>query len=403
MENQNKRFRKESRQNRFEGSETICRCEMEKTCGGCQYLHLPYQEQLKLKKKQVQKLLKPYCSVQPAEGMEEPFHYRNKVHAVFTGKRDGTVISGMYEENTHRVIPVDHCLIENENADRIICDIRKLAESFKIQIFDEDRGTGLLRHVLIRTGHVSGEILVVLVTASVIFPSKQNFIRALLGLHPEITTIVQNINSRKTSLILGNREIVLYGRGYIEDQLCGVWFRISPRSFYQVNSVQAEKLFKKAIEAAMLTGKERVIDAYCGIGTIGLIAAGKAGEVIGVETNAEAVRDAVWNVRKNHSGNVRILHADAGDYLMEMAKQRERADVVFLDPPRSGSSERFLKSLTRIRPERIIYISCNPETLARDLGFLTRQGYCAENAWPFDLFPMTSHVETIVLLQKLNS
>ena len=238
----------------------------------------------------------------------------------------------------------------------------------------------------------------VLVLGSPILPSKNNFVKALLKLHPEITSIVLNVNDKKTSMVLGEKETVLYGKGYIEDELCGRRFRISPKSFYQINSVQTEFLYGKAIELANLTGKERVIDAYCGIGTIGLVAAQKAGEVIGVELNPDAVRDANRNAKMNQTENITFYQNDAGVFMTEMAEAGEHADVVFMDPPRAGSDEAFLTSVVRLAPDRIVYISCNPETLARDVAWLKKHRYQAEGCWGYDMFPFCDHVETVVLL-----
>ena len=375
-------------------------CPVHGRCGGCQLLDIPYKDQLKQKQTQVTKLLKPYCPVEKIVGMENPFYYRNKVHAVFGHKKDGTVISGIYQEGTHFIVPVDECLIEDQRADAIIRDIRGLLKSFKIKTYNEDTGYGLFRHVLIRTGYHSGQIMVVLVLGSPILPSKNNFVKALRKLHPEITTIVLNVNGQKTSMILGEKETVLYGKGYIEDELCGKTFRISSKSFYQVNPIQTEKLYGKAIELAGLTGKERVIDAYCGIGTIGLIASDKAKEVISVELNPDAVRDAIVNAKRNGIKNVRFYHNDAGVFMRQMAEAGEHADVVFMDPPRSGSDEKFLSSVLTLRPEKIVYVSCEPTTLARDLKYLTKHGYKAVRAVPFDMFPATEHVETVVLLSR---
>ncbi|MCC8150773.1 MAG: 23S rRNA (uracil(1939)-C(5))-methyltransferase RlmD [Lachnospiraceae bacterium] len=375
-------------------------CPVYKKCGGCQYQDISYKKQLEMKQEQVRKLLKPFCRVYPMVGMENPYHYRNKVHAVFDRRPDGTIISGVYEEKTHRVVAVDDCLIEDEKADAIIRDIRGMLRSFKIKTYDEDTGYGLLRHVLVRRAFATGEIMVVLVLGSPILPSKNNFVKALRKLHPEITTIVINVNNKKTSMVLGEKETVIYGRGYIEDVLCGQTFRISPKSFYQVNPVQTEKLYAKAIELAGLTGRERVIDAYCGIGTIGICAADRAREVIGVELNRDAVRDAVRNAKRNDKKNISFYTADAGKIMLQMAEQGERADVVFIDPPRSGSDEIFMASVVRLRPRRIVYISCNPETQARDLKFFSSNGYRAEGAYPFDCFPFTGHTETCVLLTK---
>ena len=377
-------------------------CPVAKKCGGCQYQGVPYEKQLQEKEKTVKKLFKGICPVHSIKGMKEPYHYRNKVHAVFDRDRRGNIISGVYEMGSHRVVPVETCRIEDQKADEIIGTIRGMLKSFKIRTYDEDTGYGLLRHVLVKRGFATGQIMVVLVTASPVFPSKNNFVKALRQKHPEITTIVQNINGRGTSAVLGKQEQVLYGKGYIEDELCGRRFRISPKSFYQINSVQTEFLYGKAIELANLTGKERVIDAYCGIGTIGLVAAQKAGEVIGVELNPDAVRDANRNAKMNQTENITFYQNDAGVFMTEMAEAGEHADVVFMDPPRAGSDEAFLTSVVRLAPDRIVYISCNPETLARDVAWLKKHRYQAEGCWGYDMFPFTVHVETVVLLQKVN-
>ena len=375
-------------------------CPVHGRCGGCQLLDIPYEEQLKQKQTQVTKLLKPYCPTEKIIGMEDPFHYRNKVHAVFGHKKDGTVISGIYQEGTHFIVPVDDCLIENQKADAIIRDIRGLLKSFKIKTYNEDTGYGLFRHVLIRRGFKSGEIMVVLVLGSPILPSSNNFVKALRKEHPEITTVVLNINDRKTSMILGEREKVLYGKGFIRDELCGCTFRISPKSFYQVNPVQTEILYQKAIEFAHLTGKESVIDAYCGIGTIGLIAAGHAKEVVGVELNKDAVKDAILNAKENQIRNVRFFQGDAGEFMEAMAAEGNSMDVLFMDPPRAGSDEKFMASAVKMGPEKIVYISCNPETLARDLKYLTKKGYQVKKIQPVEMFAFTEHVETVCLLSK---
>ena len=376
------------------------RCPVYKKCGGCDFQGVPYEEQLKIKETQVRQLLAPFCKVHPIAGMKNPYHYRNKVHAVFSHDKKGHAVSGVYQKGTHIVVPVERCMIEDEKADEIIGSIRGLLKSFKIRTYDEDTGYGLLRHVLVRRGFASGEILVVLVTASPVFPSKNNFVKALRKLHPEITTIVQNVNGRGTSMVLGNQEKTLYGKGYIEDILCGYTFRISPKSFYQVNPAQTEILYKKAIKLAGLTGKELVLDAYCGIGTIGLIASRGAGQVIGVELNRDAVRDAVANAKRNQVKNVRFYCADAGKFMVDMAADGVKADVVFMDPPRSGSDVTFLDCLAKMAPKRVVYISCEPESLARDLKYLKKKGYQAEGAWPVDMFGWTGCVETVVMLSR---
>ena len=375
-------------------------CPVSKKCGGCQLLDIPYKKQLDDKRKMLSELLKDLCPVKGMLGMEDPYHYRNKVHAVFSRDRKGNPVSGVYQANSHIVVPVEKCLIEDEKADEIIGTIRGMLRSFKIKTYDEDTGYGLLRHVLVKRGFSTNEIMVVLVTASPIFPSKNNFVKALRQKHPEITTIIQNINGRGTSMVLGDRENVLYGKGYIEDVLCGRRFRVSSRSFYQVNPVQTEVLYKKAIKLAGLTGKETVIDAYCGIGTIGIIAAGSAGNVLGIELNKDAVRDAISNAKANGVKNIRFYCGDAGEFMEQMAADGEKTDVVFLDPPRSGSTEKFINSVAKLGPARVVYISCGPETLARDLKWFKKAGYKAKEAWGVDMFPMVEHVETVALLTR---
>ena len=376
------------------------KCNISKKCGGCQFQGIPYKEQLKKKQKKEQSLLGAYGKVCSIIGMENPYYYRNKVHAVFDRDRKGNIISGIYEEGTHRVVPVENCLIEDEKSQAIIRTIRGMLKSFKIRTYDEDTGYGLLRHVLIRRGFSTGEIMVVLVTGSPIFPSKNNFVKALRKAHPEITTVVLNVNDRQTSMVLGDREKPIFGPGFIKDRLCGCMFRISPKSFYQVNPVQTEILYQTAIDYAGLTGKETVIDAYCGIGTIGLIAAKKAGKVIGVELNKDAVKDARINAKENKITNAAFYQGDAGRFMVEMAAKGEKADVVFMDPPRAGSDERFLSSVVKLSPKKVIYISCNPETLARDLKYLTKHHYKVEKIQPVDMFPFCDHVETVCSLSR---
>lgn len=383
-------------------------CPYARKCGGCHYQGTSYEKQLHEKQEFVKEKVGEFCKVLPIIGMDNPYHYRNKVHAVFDIARGGTIISGVYKAGTHEVVNIDTCQIEDETATAIIRDIRGLLRSFKIKTYDEDTGYGLLRHVLVRRGFHSGEVMVVLVLGSPILPSKNNFVKALLKLHPEITTIILNVNNKRTSMVLGDKETVLYGKGFIEDTLCGCKFSISAKSFYQINPVQTEILYGKAMEFAQLTGKERVVDAYSGIGTIGLIAASKAKEVISVELNRDAVRDATRNAKRNNIKNVEFYQADAGEFMVEMAEynvanrdKRKNVDVVFMDPPRAGSDEAFLSSVVRLYPEKVVYVSCNPETLAVDLKYLTTHGYRAVKCQPVDMFPFTGHCEVICLLQRV--
>lgn len=376
------------------------RCKAFGKCGGCQLLDVTYNEQLLLKEKELSRLLRPFVKLEGIIGMEEPEHYRNKVSAAFTHDREGKPLSGVYKEGTHYIIPIETCLLENKKADEIIASIRGLLPSFKIKTYDEDTGYGLLRHVMVRVGHTSGQIMVVLVLASPIMPSKNNFVKALLKLHPDITTIVVNVNEKRTSMVLGDKEQVIYGKGYIEDTLCEKTFKLSPKSFYQVNSVQTQKLYTKAIEYAGLTGKETVLDAYCGIGTIGIVAADKAKRVIGVELNRDAVKDAIINAKRNDISNIEFYRKDAGNFMVQLAEQNARIDTVFMDPPRAGSDEMFLSSLVRLKPQNVVYVSCNPKTLVRDLEYLTRNGYAVRKGVGVDMFPFTRNVESVVLITR---
>lgn len=387
----------------MESTQNKTRCPHSKKCGGCQLQNLDYKEQLAHKERTCIRLLGKFCRVEPIIGMENPYHYRNKVQAAFGTTRAGRIISGIYQSSTHNIVAVDSCMTEDEIADRIIVDIRRLLRDFKMTTYNEVTGRGFLRHVLVKRGFQTGEVMVVLVTGTPIFPARNNFTRALLKLHPEITTIIQNVNDRYTSMLLGQNEKTLYGPGYITDILCGLRFRISAKSFYQINPVQTEVLYGKAMEFAELTGKETVIDAYCGIGTIGMVAAKKAGQVLGVEVNRDAVRDARENAKLNRVKNIRFVCADAGDFMVDMANAGEHCDVLFIDPPRAGSDTAFLSCALTLAPRRIVYVSCNPETLARDLNFLTKRGYRAEKIQPVDMFPHTDHVETVCLLTREKS
>ncbi len=375
-------------------------CPVAGKCGGCQLQNMSYERQLAFKEARVIKLLGKYCHVDKIIGMENPYHYRNKVQAAFGTTRGGKIISGVYQSGSHRIVCVDRCKIEDKKADEIIVTIRSMMPGFRMTAYNEDRKTGFLRHVLVKRGFTSGEIMVVLVTGTVVFPGKNAFIKALLEAHPEITTIIQNINNTDTSMVLGETEKVLYGKGKIKDTLCGCEFSISAKSFYQINPVQTEKLYSKAIEFAELNGTETVIDAYCGIGTIGIVAAQKAKQVIGVEVNRDAIHDAIGNAKLNGTQNIHFYCNDAGEFMSRMAADGERADVIFMDPPRAGSDKAFLSSMLTLSPKKIVYISCNPETQARDLAFLTRNGYKVRKIQPVDMFPHTAHVETVCLLTR---
>ena len=374
------------------------RCPVSKKCGGCTMIDVPYEQQTQEKQQLVEDLIGPFGRVDPIIRMKNPDHYRNKVTSVFAPDRKGRPVCGIYKAGTHEVVPVKSCLLEDLRADRIIQTVFTLMESFKLRVYDEDRGTGLIRYVQVRTAHSTRQVMVTLVTGQTVFPPAKKFVNALLKRHPEITTVVQNINDKQTTMVLGDREKVLYGPGYIEDVLCKKRFRISSRSFYQVNSLQTEKLYNIALDYAGFSGKERILDAYCGIGTIGIIASDRCREVLSVELNPEAVADAKVNAKLNSVQNVEVYKNDAGRFMRDMAAKKEKLDVLFMDPPRSGASEEFLGAALELSPAKIVYVSCEPTTLARDLTVLTEGGYVMKKAVPVDMFPYTEGVETVVLL-----
>jgi len=376
-------------------------CPVYKKCGGCQ-LDVSYPQQLAYKQHKVIDLLGSYGHVEPIIGMHYPFHYRCKVQSAFAFSR-GRAISGIWQSSSGKIAQIDSCMLENKKADEIIVTIRKLLKSFKLTVYDENTGRGFLRFVMIRCGWKTGQYLVALGTGTPIFPSKTDFIKALTDAHPEITTIVQSVSTDKLNLVLGKNEKVLYGNGTIEDILCSCKFIISPRSFFQVNPSQTETLYKTAVNFARLTGNETVIDAYCGVGTIAIIAAKKAKSVISVEQNPEAVKNAIQNIKLNSLKNVKVYTADAGEFMCSMAEDDQTADVVFMDPPRAGCSHDFLMAVAALKPNKAVYISCNPETQARDLKTLTKYGYEVKKIQPVDMFPHTKHIECVVLLERNGS
>ena len=376
------------------------KCPFAKKCGGCQLQNMDYNRQLKFKQAKVISLLGKFHRVNDIIGMTNPYHYRNKVQAAFGTTRSGKIVSGVYQSSEKRIVNVDSCLTEDKIADKIIVSIRKMLPKFKILPYNEFSRKGFLRHVLVKRSFATNQIMVVLVGANPLFSQKKKFTEALCKEFPEITTVIFNINQNKMSMLLGEREEVLFGKGYIEDELCGMKFRISAKSFYQINAYQTEVLYNTALEYADLTGEETVLDAYCGTGTIGLVASKKAKSVVGVELNADAVKDAKINAKVNSVENIAFFNADAGEFMVNLAEEGERVDVVFMDPPRAGSDKKFLVSLLKLSPNKIVYISCNPETQKRDLFTLTKGGYKVKKIQPVDMFPHTSHVETVVLLTK---
>lgn len=377
------------------------KCRNFKKCGGCQLPNLKYSEQLAYKQRQAEFLLGKFCKVNSIIPAESPLHYRNKATSVFMkDSKTGKTVCGVYQDKTKCVIPIEHCLLEDVRASEINKTICRLADSFKLKPYNAETKTGALRHTLIRTGNKTGQIMVVIITATEELPKERSFVNALLKARPEITTLVHNVNKTGEALTLGESSRVLFGKGYIEAELCDCRFKISPEAFFQINPVQTEKLYGKAMEFAALTGKERIFDAYCGTGTIGIIAAKSAREAMGVEINHAAVKDAKMNAEMNDCKSISFACEDAGKYLAKAAKSGEKFDIIFTDPPRAGTTLRFLKSAVTAAPKRIVYISCNPKTLARDLSYLTDNGYRVCEIQPVDMFPMTKHIETVVLIVR---
>jgi 23S rRNA (uracil1939-C5)-methyltransferase len=376
------------------------KCKICTSCGGCQYQQLDYKAQLKYKTKRVKEALTRIAHVKqevlPCLGAEHPYNYRNKIQVPFIKDKKGVVKFGFYKENTHIIMPIKECAIEDRRAAPILWDIKLLLEDMNISCYNEDNGKGILRYVLIRTSYHYDELMVVLVTSQMNFPGQRNFINELVARHPEITTIVENVNSRHTNVILGNQEKVLYGSGHIKDDILGLTFEISAASFFQINPEQVEKLYASALNLIDFNKKEVVLDAYSGVGTIGLIAARNAKKVISVEINKSAHKNAIENAKRNNIDNIEFFCADAGEFI---SKYDGNIDVLIMDPPRSGSDETFLSTVVNKCIKKIVYVSCNPETLARDIQYLSSM-YEVNYVQPVDMFPMTAHVETIVVLYR---
>ncbi|MDO5028762.1 MAG: 23S rRNA (uracil(1939)-C(5))-methyltransferase RlmD [Bacillota bacterium] len=373
-------------------------CKIMDRCGGCLYNHDNYPLSLENKERLLKDLF-PNEKIEAIEGEWNPYYYRNKVHDAFA-MENNKLIMGKYEKNTKNVLETDSCLIEDINAQKINATVKDLAKSFKWSIYDVDTGQGLLRGSLVRVGKTSKEILLVVVVTDSIIPSSNNFTKAIRKAHPEITSIVFNINDRDTSMILGKKDLVAYGEGYIFDEILGLSFRISPQSFYQINSRMTERLYKTALEWGDFKATDTIVDAYCGIGTISLYASRFVKKVLGVESNLEAIKDAVFNSKNNKIKNVHFTAMDAGLYLQELKENGVEVDGIIVDPARSGLDQNALKGLLDLEAEKIIYISCNPYALKEDLEKL-KDKYKVVKMKAFDMFPWTGHVETIALIQKI--
>lgn len=379
-------------------------CPVAKRCGGCEWLAMPYDMQLERKQDYIEELFADYpVEVEPLMCMVDPRGYRNKVQLPFApgkGKDGQSVVRwGIFEKGSHWIVPCKQCMVEDPAARPIIATVARLMPEFGVTPYSEKTFEGCVRYALVRIAHATGEIMLTLVCNAEELP--EAFVDAILDAHPEVTTVVLNTNTERTSVILGKQERVLYGPGYIEDILCGCRFRISSSSFYQTNPIAAEALYEVAIEMAHLTSSDRIGDAYCGTGTIGIVAAKASGaELIGIERNGDAVRDAEVNAQLNGIEDATFVTADAGSEFARMARRGEKLDVVFMDPPRAGSSQAFLANLSRLGPSRVVYISCEPKTQVRDIKALVRNGYRIKRICPVDMFPHTDHVENVVLLER---
>lgn len=436
-------------------------------------MDVPYSEQLKLKDQEIRRTFSGLCdngmldvdAIRPIQGAKDPFHYRDKVtspivplYKAYDAKRASAskqrrdldnrkkqvgkarhnhtdVVTGIYAKGTHFVVPVNDCLLENPIASKVVDAVRTIMQRHGIEPYDEDTGQGFMRHVVVRVAHEGDEVLVTLVTNSDEFPHSRSFCKQLVAKVPQITSIVQNVNTRQTNVILGERFKTLYGPGFILDKLCGMSFRISPGAFYQVNSEQTEMLYKEAVSLAEIEESDSIFDAYCGTGTIGLVASKTHGNpLLGVDSSKEAIRDARSNASHNGVSNARFVAEDATVFIQEIAAASARHDanlndapdnaedsaagiaasskpsmdqgfdfsnmVAFLDPPRSGSTEEFLEALVGLQPKKIVYISCNPSTQARDCEKLCESDYSITAVQPVDMFPHTPHIESIALLEK---
>ena len=383
------------------------KCAFARRCGGCQIQEMSYDRQLVFKDQKIRGNLERIGGftkdqidtvMQPVVGMEHPFSYRNKAQFPIGTDKDGRVIAGFYAGRTHDIIANTDCALGVDQNREILEIILQYMRENKIKSYDEKTGKGLIRHALIRYGFKTKEIMVCLVVNGKKLPKAERLIEKLIQIEG-MTSITISPNTRRDNVIMGDSYEILWGQGYITDYIGNVKYQISPLSFYQVNPVQTEILYGKALEYAGLTGKETVVDAYCGTGTIGMIASDKAGKVIGVELNADAVRDARNNAKANQIRNIQFYQNDAGKFLVEMAGQGAKVDVVLMDPPRSGSTEEFMNSVAQIGPDRIVYVSCNPETLVRDLKYFKKKGYRVAKGVGVDMFPFTEHVESVVLMQ----
>lgn len=375
-------------------------CPVSDVCGGCQYQHISYEDEIKIKNDYIADLFSYLkMPLKKINEMYNPYYYRNKCQMAYKLSKTKKVVSGLYEEHTHRVVPVEECVLHAKPASKVIQALNEVLSKHKIEPYDERTGEGTIRHVLIRYGFFSKETMVVLVTNGEMFPGRNNVLKDLKSRDLGITTIVQNYNFRDTSIVLGENERIIYGPGYIYDTLGDLKFKISSRSFYQVNTVGMKRLYEKAVAMADIKNTDIVLDAYSGIGTISLFASKSAKAVYGVELNKDAHSDAIVNARINKITNCTFINEDATAFMNKNAGNM-KTDIIIMDPPREGSTIEFIKAIGKIKPKKIIYVSCDPKSLKRDLKDIFLEGYKISDMEFFDMFPRTFNIETVVCLVK---
>ena len=376
-------------------------CKVYNKCGGCNLIHMSYEDQIKFKLDYVYNCFrkeKINVKINDIEKADIKFGYRNKMQVAYKYK-DKDIIYGFYEDKTHRIINNDYCLIQSEEQNDVVKNVKRIMKELNIPPYNEDKRTGVIRFCIVRFSVYSKEVLVTVVTNGKEFPLRSEFVKRLRARCPYVSTIIQNINTRKTSIILGDEDVVLFGKGYITEEIDGIKFNISSQTFFQINPYQVVKLYGKVKEYLNLTGKETVIDAYCGVGTIGMILASQAKEVIGVESNKQSVINARNNCYNNKIKNIHFVNDDATDYLDKLTKDHAKIDALVMDPPRSGSTVSFLNSVNNLKPKQVVYVSCEASTLARDLKILLKE-YTIKRVGIVDMFVGTYHVETIVCLVR---
>lgn len=373
-------------------------------CGGCQLQHMSYQAQLNMKKEQVVNLFHRKAKftntvIKDTVGMEDPWRYRNKSQIPVGLSKDQQPIMGFYRQRSHDIIDMESCLIQDQQHQQVMNDVKQLISELNISVYNEKTKKGLLRHLVVRTGHYTNQLMIILVTNGKAFKQAESLVDALVRKYPNVTSIKQNINDAHSNVIMGPQSITLYGEEEIEDQLSEITFNISDQSFYQINSHQTKKLYQQALDYAQLTGDEIVLDTYCGIGTIALYMAENAQHVYGVEVVPSAINDANQNATKNQLENTTFVCGKAEEVILKWKAEGIRPDVVMVDPPRKGCDETFLETILELNPKRIVYISCNPSTQQRDAHILNHQ-YDLKEITPVDMFPQTTHIETVALFER---